>query len=423
MGWTEAIMAALFGDGGGALGYLRLSRNNSSAASSVDPSALLDNSSAGVAVDDVLEVTLHELKKATRSFSEKMLIGEGRYAKVYKASLPSGMTVAAKRLGTPSVQRRKASDVAFLMRQVSAAARLRHENVVQLLGYCLTADLHVLLYEYADVGTLHDALHGTKISYIALDAAKGLAYLHEAGVTYRDVRSTNVLLFQGFRAKIGDYDLFKQLPEKDVENGYAIHATRAAHGLCVMGLVTQKSDVYSFGIVLVELLTGIKPTDPAFVEALSRGTVPRIDPKLGREYPGDAATKLAMIALWCLKHKSASRPSMATVVTEIKEGVQRAVSSVECWNMHVKTHFFFPPTRFLRASMAKIRCRSQQEGMKHSATRRRPPWIVAMSVYLKPVRPARTCLKEKNGVLKKHDNGARSIYPSLLPATAQGNGS
>ncbi|KAK3157674.1 hypothetical protein QOZ80_2AG0125950 [Eleusine coracana subsp. coracana] len=349
MGWTEAIMAALFGDGGGALGYLRLSRNNSSAASSVDPSALLDNSSAGVAVDDVLEVTLHELKKATRSFSEKMLIGEGRYAKVYKASLPSGMTVAAKRLGTPSVQRRKASDVAFLMRQVSAAARLRHENVVQLLGYCLTADLHVLLYEYADVGTLHDALHGprpagagrvspspvmtTTLSWaqrvqIALDAAKGLAYLHEAGVTYRDVRSTNVLLFQGFRAKIGDYDLFKQLPEKDVENGYAIHATRAAHGyfppeLCVMGLVTQKSDVYSFGIVLVELLTGIKPTDPAFVEALSRGTVPRIDPKLGREYPGDAATKLAMIALWCLKHKSASRPSMATVVTEIKEGVQR----------------------------------------------------------------------------------------------------
>ncbi|GJM84671.1 hypothetical protein PR202_ga00364 [Eleusine coracana subsp. coracana] len=345
MGWTEAIMAALFGDGGGALGYLRLSRNNSSAASSVDPSALLDNSSAGVAVDDVLEVTLHELKKGHALF-----LGKDAHR---RGTLRQGVQgVAAERHDRcsqeGSARRRfnagRRPTWRFLMRQVSAAARLRHENVVQLLGYCLTADLHVLLYEYADVGTLHDALHGprpagagrvspspvmtTTLSWaqrvqIALDAAKGLAYLHEAGVTYRDVRSTNVLLFQGFRAKIGDYDLFKQLPEKDVENGYAIHATRAAHGLCVMGLVTQKSDVYSFGIVLVELLTGIKPTDPAFVEALSRGTVPRIDPKLGREYPGDAATKLAMIALWCLKHKSASRPSMATVVTEIKEGVQR----------------------------------------------------------------------------------------------------
>ncbi|GJN20744.1 hypothetical protein PR202_gb08160 [Eleusine coracana subsp. coracana] len=347
MGWTEIMMAALFGDGGGALGYFRLSRNNSSAASSGDPSischllrsVLPDNRSVDVAVDDVPEMTLRELKKATRSFSEKKLIGEGRYAK-------------------------KASDVAFLMRQVSAAASLRHENVVQLLGYCFTANLRVLLYEFAPLGTLHDALHGprpagagrvspvtrTTLSWaqrvqIALDAVKGLACLHEAGVTYRDVRSTNVLLFQGFRAKIGDYDLFKQLPEEDVEIGYVIHATRAAHGLCVMGLVTQKSDVYSFGIVLVELLTGIKPNDPAFDYALSRGTVPSIDPKLGGEYPEDAATKvglhacpstnlagcssasaclkLVMIALWCLKHKSASRPSMATVVTEIQEGVQR----------------------------------------------------------------------------------------------------
>ncbi|GJN20745.1 hypothetical protein PR202_gb08162 [Eleusine coracana subsp. coracana] len=186
MGWTDTMMAALFGDGG-SLGYLRLSKNNPSAASSVDPDALLDNSSsteAEAAAVTVPEVTLQDLKKAARSLLEKKLIGKGRYA------------------------------------NVSTASRLRHHNLVRLLGYNITADLRALLYEFASLGTLHDALHGprgeavpqgwpavmmaplswTQRVQIALDAAKGLAYLHEAGVTHHDVRSTNVLLFQGFRA-------------------------------------------------------------------------------------------------------------------------------------------------------------------------------------------------------------------------------
>ncbi|GJM84672.1 hypothetical protein PR202_ga00365 [Eleusine coracana subsp. coracana] len=242
------------------------------------PSFLPDNRSPEVSVD-VPEVATRELKKATRPFSEKTLTGEGRYAEVYRTSLPSGTTVAAKRLKAPSSQRWKASDAAFLMRQVSVASRLRHHNLVRLLGYNITADLCVLLYQssppwapsttpctvaphgrLAKAGRSWPTLSWAQRVRVALDAANGLAYLHGAGVTHHDVRSTNVLLFQGFRAKIGDYDLFKQLPEKDVENDswcmlWALQVRY--HGPSD----PEGRDVFCFGVVLLELLTGNKAED------------------------------------------------------------------------------------------------------------------------------------------------------------------
>jgi pto-interacting protein 1 len=124
----------------------------------------------------VPELTLRELNKATRSFSAAMLIGRGQNnTAVYRASLPIGnngkAAAVAKRLGDPHPPASRsrtwsASDDEFLRQQVLVLSRLRHDNVVRLLGYTIdpAAGVRVLLFEFADMGTLHDVLHGTHLS-------------------------------------------------------------------------------------------------------------------------------------------------------------------------------------------------------------------------------------------------------------------
>ena len=105
---------------------------------------------------EVPEVPLRELNEITASFSGEKLIGQGSYAKVYQATLRSGRLAVVKRLEKPS---KHASNVVFL-KQLGVASRLQHDNFVRLLGYTISGDLRVLVYEFATMGTLHDVLHG-----------------------------------------------------------------------------------------------------------------------------------------------------------------------------------------------------------------------------------------------------------------------
>ncbi|KAL6641437.1 hypothetical protein ACP70R_019618 [Stipagrostis hirtigluma subsp. patula] len=366
MGWWASMKKALSGDGGGG-GYLRLSDNDPPAsASPTQPAGGGGTTEAGVAGIDAPELPLREVKEATRSFSGARLVGVGQHATVYRASLRGGRAAAAKRL------ERKLSpgDAAVLRRQLAAASRLRHDNVARLLGYTIAGDLGVLLYEFADLGTLHDVLHGpregidpaperrkkpassrsaapTRLSWeqrarIALDAARGLEYLHEGAappVTHRDVRSTNVLLFEGSRAKIGDHDLFKQAPECELNAHVVVHPGAAVYWppeCLTTGHTTPKFDVYSFGVVLVELLTGRKPETLWQLRGLldwvtAMVTEDRIeefmDPKLGGQYPRDEALKLGRIAVQCLQEGPKSRPSMDAVARAIRDDIVRETNT------------------------------------------------------------------------------------------------
>ncbi|CAN6276124.1 unnamed protein product [Urochloa humidicola] len=315
---------------------------------------------------EVPEVPLRELNEITACFSGEQLIGQGSYARVYRATMRGGRPAVVKRLEKPS---KHASNVVFF-RQLSVASGLRHDNFVRLLGYTISNDLRVLVYEYATMGTLHDVLHGDRevlggpppaapeqggggggggrpvLSWIhrvniALDAARGLEYLHETArpaVTHKDVRSTNVLLFEGFKAKIADYNMFSQAADMARLN-------RSTHTLgsfgyqapeyAMTGQMTDKSDVYSFGIVLLELLTGRKPLDrtlPQGQRSLVNWATPMltedrvqecIDPKLGDQYPPAGALKLGRIAVQCLQYDPTFRPSMGTVARVINYAVLR----------------------------------------------------------------------------------------------------
>ncbi|KAK4489112.1 hypothetical protein RD792_004906, partial [Penstemon davidsonii] len=295
---------------------------------------------------EVPALSLEELKEKTDNFGSKALIGEGSYGRVYFAKLNSG-DVAVKKLDVSS---EPDSNAEFLT-QVSMVSRLKHENLVELLGYCVEGNIRVLAYEFATMGSLHDILHGRKgvqgaqpgpvLDWIqrvriAVDAARGLEYLHEKvqpSIIHRDIRSSNVLLFEDYKAKVADFNLSNQAPDMAAR----LHSTRVlgtfgyhAPEYAMTGQLTQKSDVYSFGVVLLELLTGRKPVDhtmPRGQQSLVTWATPRlsedkvkqcVDPKLKGEYPPKAVAKLAAVAALCVQYESEFRPNMSIVVKALQ---------------------------------------------------------------------------------------------------------
>ncbi|PSR92456.1 Pto-interacting protein like [Actinidia chinensis var. chinensis] len=290
-------------------------------------------------------IPVDELKEITDNFGSKVLIGEGSYGRVYYGLLKSGQTAAIKKLDSS-----KQPDQEFYA-QVSMVSRLKHEHVVELLGYCMDGSLRVLAYEYASNGSLHDILHGRKgvkgaqpgpvLSWtqrvkIAVGAAKGLEYLHEKAkphIIHRDIKSSNVLLFDDDVAKIADFDLSNQAPDMAAR----LHSTRVlgtfgyhAPEYAMTGQLTSKSDVYSFGVVLLELLTGRKPVDhtlPRGQQSLVTWATPQlsedkvkqcIDARLGAEYPPKAVAKMAAVAALCVQYEADFRPNMSIVVKALQ---------------------------------------------------------------------------------------------------------
>ncbi|KAH7655224.1 Non-specific serine/threonine protein kinase protein [Dioscorea alata] len=221
-------------------------------------------------------IPVDELEEATKDFGTETLIGEGSYGRVYYGVLKNGKSTAIKKLDTNNQL-----DQEFLA-QVSMMSRLKHENVMELLGYCINGNFRALAYEFATMGSLHDILHGRKgvkgaqpgpvLSWIqrvkiAIGAAKGLEYLHEKAqphIIHRNIKSSNVLVFDDDIAKIVDFDISYQAPDMTAR----LHSTRVlgafgyhAPEFVMTGQLSSKSNVYSYGVILLELLTGRKPVD------------------------------------------------------------------------------------------------------------------------------------------------------------------
>ncbi|KAJ0439123.1 putative pto-interacting protein 1, protein kinase RLK-Pelle-RLCK-VIII family [Helianthus annuus] len=205
--------------------------------------------------------------------------------------------------------------------------------------------------EYASNGSLHDILHGRKgvkgvqpgpvLSWsqrvkIAVGAAKGLEYLHEKAqphIIHRDIKSSNVLLFDDDVAKIADFDLSNQAPDMAarlhstcVLGTFGYHAPEYA----MTGQLSSKSDVYSFGVVLLELLTGRKPVDhtlPRGQQSLVTWATPKlsedkvkqcVDTRLNGEYPPKAVAKMGAVAALCVQYEADFRPNMSIVVKALQ---------------------------------------------------------------------------------------------------------
>ncbi|KAM7275150.1 hypothetical protein ACFE04_017016 [Oxalis oulophora] len=280
--------------------------------------------------------TLRELEEATGAFVDDNVIGEGGYGIVYSGVLNDGTRIAVKNLLNNRGQAEKEFKV-----EVEVIGRVRHKNLVRLLGYCVEGAHRMLVYEYVDNGNLEQWLHGdvgdvSPLTWdirmnIILGMAKGLAYLHEGlepKVVHRDVKSSNILLDRQWHPKVSDFGLAKLLCS---ERSYVTTRVMGTFGYVApeyacTGMLNEKSDVYSFGVLIMEIITGRSPVDNSrpkgeaqLVEWLKNMVGDRrseevIDPKMPEMPAPKPLKRLLLVAVRCVDPDATKRPKMGHVI-------------------------------------------------------------------------------------------------------------
>ncbi|KAG6539187.1 probable serine/threonine-protein kinase PBL8 [Zingiber officinale] len=305
---------------------------------------------------DVIAFTLFELETITKSFRTDYVLGAGGFGTVYKGYIDENVRVGLKSLPVAVKVLNKDGHQGHRewLTEVNFLGQLRHPNLVKLIGYCCEDDHRLLVYEFMFRGSLENHLFrnttaplswATRMS-IALGAAKGLAFLHNAErpIIYRDFKTSNILLDSDYTAKLSDFGLAKAGPEGDETHvstrvmgtyGYA------APEYVMTGHLTARSDVYSFGVVLLELLTGRRSMDktrPSKEQSLVDWALPNlndkrkllqiIDPKLEDQYSVRSAQKACSLAYYCLSQNPKARPLMSDVVETLEPLQSRKGSEV-----------------------------------------------------------------------------------------------
>ncbi|KAG2307481.1 hypothetical protein Bca4012_083501 [Brassica carinata] len=281
-----------------------------------------------------------ELAQVTNGFSQKNLLGEGGFGCVYKGVLADGREVAVKQLKIGGSQGEREFKA-----EVEIISRVHHRHLVTLVGYCISEQHRLLVYDYVPNNTLHYHLHApgrpvmtweTRVK-VAAGAARGIAYLHEdchPRIIHRDIKSSNILLDNSFEALVADFGLAKIAQELDLNTHVSTRVMGTfgymAPEYATSGKLSEKADVYSYGVILLELITGRKPVDmsqPLGDESLVEWAKPLlsqaieneefgelVDPRLGDNFIAAEMFRMVEAAAACVRHSAAKRPKMSQVV-------------------------------------------------------------------------------------------------------------
>ncbi|KAB2064435.1 hypothetical protein ES319_A09G018800v1 [Gossypium barbadense] len=295
-------------------------------------------------VEKIKLFTSKEMKKATDSYNENRILGQGGQGTVYKGMLIDGSIVAIKKSKMVEGKKFDERKVEQFINEVIILSQINHRNVVKLLGCCLEAEVPLLVYEFIPNGTLYDLIHNQNEELpltwemrlrIAIEIANALFYLHSAAsapIYHRDIKSSNILLDDKYRAKVSDFGTSRSVALEQT------HLTTRVQG--TFGYMdpeyfrssqfTEKSDVYSFGVVLIELLTGQKPisaeqSEPVrslvsyFLHSMQENSLFNIlDPMLEKDGPEQEIIVVALLAKRCLNLNGKKRPTMKQVAMELE---------------------------------------------------------------------------------------------------------
>ncbi|KFK28619.1 hypothetical protein AALP_AA7G023000 [Arabis alpina] len=292
-----------------------------------------------------------ELKKATDNFNMDRVLGQGGQGTVYKGMLVDGRIVAVKRSKVVD-----ADKLEEFINEVVLLSQINHRNIVKLLGCCLETEVPVLVYEYIPNGDLFKRLHDESDDYnmtwevrlrVAIEIAGALSYMHSAAsfpIYHRDIKTTNILLDEKYRAKVSDFGTSRSVT---IDQTHLTTQVAGTFGYMdpeyfLSSQYTDKSDVYSFGVVLVELITGEKPLSRVpseearslaayFIETMKENTViDIIDVRIKQESKLDQVIAVAKLARRCLNRKGKKRPNMKEVSIEL-EGIRSSLENLEVY--------------------------------------------------------------------------------------------
>ncbi|KAI4381993.1 hypothetical protein MLD38_008007 [Melastoma candidum] len=275
------------------------------------------------------------LEAATNHFGESNILSEGGYGLVYKARFSEKFVAAIKKLDNVGLESHRRFE-----NEVNWLTKVKHPNIVVLLGYCIHGESRCLVYEMTQNGSLEEQLHGpsrgSALTWplrmkIAVDVAKGLEFLHERcspPMVHRYLKSSNILLDSDFSAKLCDFGLAVTAGNQNKNKiklagsvGYL-----APEYLCD-GKLTDKSDVYAFGVILLELLIGKKPveeTTTAQRQSLVTWAMPHLtdrakllnilDPAIRDTMDLKHLYQVAAVAVLCVQPEPSYRPLITDVL-------------------------------------------------------------------------------------------------------------
>nr|GME01960.1 probable inactive receptor kinase RLK902 [Ipomoea batatas] len=264
------------------------------------------------------------------------VLGKGTFGTAYKAVLEMGLTMVVKRLRDVSVPENEFKE------KIEEVGKMNNENLVPLRAYYYSRDEKLLVYDYIAMGSLSALLHGNKgagrtplnwetRASIALNAARGISYLHSQGpsTSHGNIKSSNILLTKSYEGRVSDFGLAQLIGPSSTPN--RVDGYRAPE-VTDPRKVSQKADVYSFGVLLLELLTGKAPTHsltneegvdlPRWVQSIVREewSAEVFDLELLRyQNVEEDMVQLLQLAVDCTAQYPDQRPSMAEVTSQIED--------------------------------------------------------------------------------------------------------